>query len=375
MPWITDRLPAPNDPLSAIETPSLVVDLDRMERNVDRMVSIAEEHGVTLRSHAKTHKVAEIANRQANLPCASGIMCQTLDECIVMARNGITDIHLARMVVAESKLEKLVRIADRIDRFAVSVDHPDTFEPLQTVAKRYDTTVEVVLELDVNVRRTGVRPEEALETARAITRQSHLRFEGILGHDGLVKTDAETLAEYEAAVDRTVSKLADVEATLEDAGIAVPEVKTGSSATAEYAARHGVVTELNPGRYPFWDGLHLQHRPDLSIEDCAVSVLTTVISRPTTDRAIVDAGRKVLSPIETPVPVSERKPDLDFHRATSEHGIVDVTAHDGEIEVGDRLSFVVPSVNDAINLADHLVGVRDGRVETVWPVQARGASK
>lgn len=369
------RLPELYAPVETIETPAILVDLDVMDRNMRRMEQLVVEHDVALRSHAKTHKIADIAHQQVALTNARGIMCQTLDECVHMARNGIEDIHLARMVVTRPKVERVVKLADEIDHFVISVDGPANFEPLQETANRRGVTVNVVLEIDVNVGRTGVAPNDALETARSIQAQPNLQFEGILGHDGLVKTTAETVEAYEEAIAETVGSLRGVVETLEADGIAVSEVKTGSSATAGYAVQHSDVTEINPGRYPFFDGLHVRYDPRVTVDDCAVSVLTTVISKPTTDRVVVDAGSKIISPIGDPKPISTASSAIRYRAASSEHGTVDVSEYDGTVEVGDQLEFIVPSVNHSINLVDSLIGVREERVEAIWEVQARGASK
>lgn len=161
--------------------------------------------------------------------------------------------------------------------------------------------------------------------------------------------------------------------TIRAAGIPVEEVKVGGTATSRYSASHPVVTEINPGMYPFNDVGELELRPwEVCKDDCAASVLTTVISVPDEDRLVVDGGSKTFSLDKPQLPVPKNRDDIAYVNASEEHGWIDTSESDEAFEVGDRLAFIVPHVCTTVNLHDHIVGVRNGEVADLWAVQARG---
>lgn len=375
-PTTADRQPSLYASKSELETPTLLVDLPTMEANIRDYVAFAEAEDVRLRSHVKTHKNADIARLQNEQTGGGGIVCQTLSEVEVMAKNGLDDIYLSYTVLGDQKLERLVWLTRKLDRFATTVDGEANTAPLQAVAAEHDVAVDVVLEIDVGLRRTGVSPgEPALEMAQFIRDQSHLNFRGLLAYEAHVKSEAETRDEYRAQCTDAMDRVQDTVELLESEDIPVEEVKVGGTATSQYSGRHPVVTEINPGMYPFMDVGELDHRPfDIEKEDCAATVVSTVISKPTDDRAIVDAGSKTLSMDKPQLPVPKYRDDIEYVNASEEHGWLDISGSDS-VEVGDRLEFIVPHVCATINLHDTIVGVRNDRVEDVWDVQARGKVK
>ncbi|MFB6219754.1 MAG: alanine racemase [Halobacteriaceae archaeon] len=356
------------DPISELETPAVVVDLDAMERNIEDYASFADEHGVALRSHAKTHKIPALAHRQHDRTGA-GIVCQSLGEVEVFADAGVEDIYLTYMVVGDSKLDRLVRVSENIQTLQTTVDGPGNIEPLQAAAAREGATVEAVLEIDIGLNRVGVAPEDAPEMAEFVAEQPNLDFAGVMAYEGHINGLAESHEEYEQLCWEAMEDVAGIVDAIEDRGVPVGEVKVGSTGTSKHSGKHPVVTEINPGMYPFNDVGQL-HR--VSKADCAATVLTSVISAPTDDRVVVDAGSKTMSMDVDRLPVPKGRDDLDYYNYSEEHGWVDTSAADDDLAVGDRLEFIVPHVCTTINLHDTLVGVRDGRVEAVWDVAARG---
>jgi 3-hydroxy-D-aspartate aldolase len=206
--------------------------------------------------------------------------------------------------------------------------------------------------------------------------QPNLRFDGLLAYEAHVKSQAETEADYKrlcheamGEADRAVERITEV-------GIEVEEVKVGGTATSWYSATHPIVTEINPGMYPFNDVGELKARPwAVTKNDCAATVLTDVISVPDDDRVVVDAGSKTLSFDKPEMPMPKDRNDIDYANASEEHGWIDTSASDDSFAIGDRLEFITPHVCTTINLHDVLVGVRDGQVEELWEVQARGKVK
>lgn len=378
MDTLTDLKPDVYDTVPEIETPAVLVDLEAMERNIADYTAFADEQGIELRSHVKTHKIPDIAHRQNRLT-GDSILCQTLSEVEVMAQSGINDIYLSYMVVGDRKLDRLVRLSEKLDRFVTTVDGPGNIHPLQEAAKRHDTTVDVVLEFDIGLGRVGVpTSEQAVDLATLIDDLPNLRFQGVMAYEAHIALEAETKAEFEHRCADAMDEVAEWVDRIETAvGVSVNEVKVGGTSTSKFSGRHPIVTEINPGMYPFNDVGELTRRDyELDKADCAVTVLTTVISSPTVDRSVVDAGSKSISmDVAGLDPLPKFRDDVRYVRSSEEHGWLDTGDVDGELAVGERLEFIVPHVCTTINLHDTLVGVRDGRVEEVWKVQARGKVK
>lgn len=375
-PTATDTPPELGAPVETIETPALVVDLDIMERNIDWYADFAAEQDIQLRSHVKTHKTPALAHKQHNRT-RGGICCQTLSEAEVMASGGIDDIYLSYMVVGETKLTRLVHLSDSLSSFATTVDGYGNVDPLQSVAAAYDTTVDVIMEIDIGLGRTGVPSrKQAVDLATYITDQPNLSFQGLLAYEAHIKSEAESREEYERLCKNAMEETAAIVSALEDADITVPEVKVGGTATSLYSGTHPVVTEINPGMYPFMDVGELEHRPwEISRSDCAATVHSTVISAPDGDRAVVDAGSKSLGMDKPQLPLLKDHQDIQYVSSSEEHGWLDTSKSDESLAVGDRVSLVAPHVCTTVNLHDTVVGVRDEHVAAVWNVQARGKMK
>jgi D-serine deaminase-like pyridoxal phosphate-dependent protein len=372
--WTTDEMgPSLYEPVEELETPVLLADIDGMERNIEEYAAVADDHDVALRSHVKTHKNAELAAREVELTGGHGICCQTLGEVETMARNGIDDVYLSYQVVGEQKLDRLCWLDGKLDALATTVDSVATVDMLQEAAAKHDRTLHAILEIDMGLHRTGIDPNNAAELARHVQSAENLAFDGILAYDSHVKSMSETEAEFEEHCWDAMELAAEVVTAIEAAGVPVEEVKVGGTATSRYSAEHPVVTEINPGMYPFNDVGELHLRPwEVSKEDCTATVVTTVISVPDEDRLVVDGGSKTFSLDKPEMPVPKNRDDVAYANASEEHGWIDTSESDESFEVGDRLEFIVPHVCTTINLHDLIVGVRDGRVEELWEVQARG---
>ncbi|QLG61049.1 alanine racemase [Halorarum salinum] len=363
--------PEPGQSREELETPVALVDLETMEANMSEFASFAREHDVALRSHVKTHKSPVLARRQEALSGNEGIICQTLHEAEVMAEYGLSDIYLSYMVVTRSKLDRLVRLSESIDSFATTVDCPGNIEPLQEAGARHGRSIDTVLELDIGLNRVGVEPgEKALELARSIVEAENLNFAGVMAYEGHINTLADSEGDYERRCLEAMDSVEAMVERLEGDGIPVDGVKVGSTGTSRYSGKHPVVTEINPGMYPFNDANVLSWNGPVEETDCALTMLTTVISKPTDERVVVDAGSKAMSFDLDCDPIPNGRDDIAYRNASEEHGWIDIGGTDQSIEVGDRLEFIVPHVCTTINLHERVVGMRDGLVEDVWTVRA-----
>lgn len=375
-PTFSDARPRLGEAKADLETPVVVADLDGVERNLHRYADLAEEHDVGLRVHTKAHKIPELARWQQSVR-PDGVLCQKLGEAEVMVRDGIDDILLVCPVVSPPKLERVVWVAERCERFTMMVDGPDNVDPLDEVAGRHGTTVGVVMEVDAGLGRMGVQPgDEAVAFGEHLASLDHVSLHGILGHDAHLPFIADDESHLEELCADTAAQLGETAARLEDeVGFDDLEVTTGASATAPYMARQPAVTELDPGRYVFNDVDTLVRAPHVEAADCALTVVTTVIAKPDADRAICDAGSKTISyNSAAPDPVPVGRDDVAFPRRSSEHGHLDVSDAP-DVEVGDRLEFVVPNAYGPINIHDTIPAVRDGEVRELWNVEARGKDK
>lgn len=357
--------------IDEIETPAVLVDLDVVERNISRMAALTRGCGVRLRPHAKTHKVLEIGRMQIAAG-AAGLSLAKTGEAEVFAAAGFEDIFIAFPVVGDGKARRLLALAERI-RLAVGVDSVEGARTLGDVFHAANRRLDVLLKVDVGFHRVGILPRDAPGAARRIADLPGLRIRGIFTHagQGYLGETPEAVAEVGLHEGRT---LASVAAALRELGLPVEDVSVGSTPTARHAMGVPGVTECRPGNYVYHDASQVA-LGTCAIEDCALTVLATVVSVPTLDRAVVDAGSKTLSsdPLR-PRPeghgwILGRRSRLT--RLSEEHGVVEVA--EGEaFRVGERVR-ILPNHSCVVsNLHDRILGVRGDRVEAELPVAARG---
>jgi D-serine deaminase-like pyridoxal phosphate-dependent protein len=360
---------APTLGIDTLDTPSLVVDLDRLEGNIARWAAYAKDAGVKLRPHGKTHKCVEIARRQLAAG-AVGLTLAKIGEAEVMARAGVEDIFLAYEVVGGPKLPRLLALARTI-RIRVGVDSMDVAAPLADAAAAAGVTVDVMLEVDTGLGRCGAAPgEPLLALAKAVARSRGLRLAGIFTYRGY-RPDLEAAGREEGEI-----MVREAE-RLRAAGLAIDDVSVGSTPTGRPAARVHGVTEVRPGTYVFNDAMQVRWG-SAKPEECALVVVCRVISRPSRDVAVLDAGSKVLTAERGPFSskgdshgVLRGYPDCQIDRLWEEHGRVQLTEDARRLRVGDLVEVIPAHVCPTVNLARRLVCLRDGRVEATWEVAAR----
>jgi D-serine deaminase-like pyridoxal phosphate-dependent protein len=344
--------------IDQLETPVAVVDLDRLESNIARFQTYLDEHGIANRPHIKTHKIPEIAHMQVAAG-AAGITCQKLGEAEVMALSGLKDIFLPYNILGEAKLERLAHLAHRVT-ISVTADSETTVRGLSAAMRRAGLSLPVMVEFDTGMNRCGVQsPREAADLARTIARSEGLLFGGLMTYPTNEHTDDFV---------RATRKL------LAADGISIERVSGGGTPQMWQAHEHPEVTEHRAGMYIFGDRYTINSGA-LTIEDCSFTMLVTVVSRPTTNRGIIDGGSKTFSSdilgLDGHGLILEY-PQARFYGMSEEHGHVDFSACPRKPSVGERVSVIVNHCCPVANLFNQLIGVRGGQIEVVWPVAARG---
>jgi D-serine deaminase-like pyridoxal phosphate-dependent protein len=344
--------------IDELETPVATVDMDRLEANIGRFQAYLDQHGIANRPHIKTHKIPEIAHMQL-AGGAVGITCQKLGEVEVMAQAGIKDIFLPYNILGAAKLERLAHLARRI-RLSVTADSETTVRGLAEAMQRAGLTLPVLVEFDGGASRCGVQsPQAAADLARLIADSGSLRFGGLMTYP----TNANTSGFVRAT-----------KALLDADGIAIERVSGGSTQYMWQAHEHPEVNEHRAGMYIFGDRNTIKNGA-ITLEDCSFKVLATVVSRPTDDRGILDAGSKTFSSdllgLEGHGLIVEY-PEARFYGMSEEHGHVDFAACARKPAIGERVTVIPNHCCPVVNLLNQIVGIRGDQVEVVWPVAARG---
>ena len=370
---MTQRVPAQaGDPVEAIETPALVVDLDALERNLDLLARDVAARGLRLRPHAKSHKTPAIAKMQVARG-AVGICCQKVDEAAAFVEEGIGDVLVTNEVVAPSKLLRLAHLARRA-RIGVLVDDARALAPLAQAAQHVGVTIDVYVEVDVGAGRCGVPPgEPAAKLALRVVDEKGLKFAGLQCYHGAaqhLRTPDERRDAIASAAEHTLAS----RRAIERAGVQVPIVTGAGTGTWEHELASGVWDELQVGSYIFMDADYARNTPGERERrfEHSLFVLAAVMSVPTRSRAICDAGLKAFS-FDSGLPVVHGRADLAYRKASDEHGVLEVLGGAKTPEPGERVMLIPGHCDPTVNLYDWMVAYRDRRVEHVWPVAARGA--
>ena len=367
-PWPAAR---PGDPAASIDTPALVLDLDAFERNLERMAAALRGTHVRLRAHAKAHKCPEIALRQVAVG-AVGICCQKVSEAAIFVAAGIHDVLVTNEVIGESKLGHLASLAGKA-RIGVLVDHAPAIAALAAAARAHGVEIDVYVEVDVGANRCGVTPgDAAVALARKVAASAPLRFAGLHCYHGTAQHMRAPEARA-AAIASAVGLASSTKKAIEALGIPVERVTGAGSASFIHERDSGVFNEIQAGSYAFMDRDYADNRygaGDVEFEH-ALFVRTAVMSRPTDQRAIVDAGLKASS-VDSGMPRAWKRPDLRYVKASDEHGVIETTETPAP-SIGEVLMLVPGHCDPTFNLYDELVCIRGNQVEAVWPIAARGA--
>lgn len=381
MPTLQDLTLPPlariGDPLAAVDTPALLLDLLAFERNVVAMQAAAQAAGVALRPHAKAHKCVAIAQAQRRAG-AEGICCQKVSEALPFVNAGCDDVLISNEVCSPAMLALLAQMARRA-RISVCVDHAEAVVALAAACAAAEARVEVLVEIDVGQQRCGVADAAvALALARLIEAQSPwLRFKGLQAYQGAIQ-HLRSVAERRTAAQQAAARAAQVRDALRAAGLSVDCITGGGSGSAAFDLHSGVYTELQPGSYVFMDADYARNEAASVLRfEHALFLHSRVISEGQGDRLVLDAGLKTLSAECGPPWVwgaGGREQGLEVLALNDEHAIVQ-HLQGPRPRLGDTLRLVPGHCDPTLNLHDQLVVLRDGRVEALWAIEARGLSR
>jgi D-serine deaminase-like pyridoxal phosphate-dependent protein len=355
-------------PVSALDTPALLVDIETMDRNIAHIAGTMRQHGVQWRPHAKGHKCPTITHRQIAAG-AIGVTVAKVSEAEVMVASGIMDILIANQVVGPIKSRRLAALiaATRAD-VIVCVDNPANVRELDDAAATFAVRPRVLVEVDSGMKRCGVAPGEPTVTlAKIVDASPHLRFSGLMAWEGHATYIADREPRREE-IAKAIGRLTGAADAVRAAGLPVDIVSCGGSGTYLHTARQPGITEVQAGGATMGDGYY---RALESPVEPALTLLTTVTSRPTDDRIIVDAGRRAIDPSQK-APVARGIEGVQAIKFSAEHGVM---AIDGPTEwprVGDRIELEVNYTDQAVHLHESLFAIRDGVIAAVWSVACRG---
>lgn len=341
-----------------LETPVPVVDIDGLKANISRLQAYLDEHGIANRPHIKTHKIPAIAQMQMDAG-AVGITCQKVSEAEVMADAGFNDIFIPYNIIGESKLARLMSLAERIT-VSVTADSAFVIRGLSDAAQRAGLTLNVLIECDTGAHRCGVQsPQEAAELARLISVLPNLHLGGLMTYPTSEQTDS--------FVRETRNLLAMDHLNLE-------RISGGGTPSMWEVHKYSEITEHRAGIYVYGDRLTLRSGA-VTLDTCSLKVHTTVVSRPTADRGILDAGSKTLSSdlhgLDGYGYICEY-PEAKIYALSEEHGHVDFSASERKPEIGERLTIIPNHCCTVTSMFDEVVGMRGNEVEVIWQVAARG---
>lgn len=346
-----------------LDTPQLLIDLDVVDANLDRMFSAYRGRPVAVRVHFKSLKCAGLA-RYIAARGGSSFLCAKLNEAEVLVDAGLTDVFVANQVVGPLKLRRLAELAKRA-QVRVCVDDAGNVAEMAAAARAAGATVGVLVEVNIGMNRCGVEPgEPALALARQIRAEPGLRFVGLQGYDGHLQQVADA-AERRAKCLAGLEPLIRTRQLIESAGIPVEVVTGAGTGTGEYVGACAGVTEIQPGSFVLMDQAYHKVRPEFG---CALSILTTVVSR-APGRYVLDAGSKAISQ-DFGAPAVKGHPDDRIGKLSEEHTRVE--SADATVHVGDRREVIPTHCCATMNLHRNCVAVRKGAVEARWPIEASG---
>ena len=356
-----------------IQTPCLIVDLDALERNITKMGQFAKEMGVRHRVHGKMHKSVDIALLQEKLGDSCGVCCQKVSEAEVFARGGIKDVLVSNQVREPAKIDRLARLPKLGARTIVCVDDLENIAELAAAVNKHDTQIECLVEIDCGAGRCGVSEgQPVVDIAKAIAATPGLTFSGIQAYQGAMQ-HMENFQDRKEKIDIAVGMVARTVDMLKAEGLECDIVGGGGTGSYYFEGNSGVFNELQCGSYAFMDAdyqrIHDEKGERISEFENSLFILTSVMSHTKADKAICDAGLKAQS-VDSGLPYIFGRDDVEYIKCSDEHGVI--SDANGALKINEKLKLVPGHCDPTCNAHDYYVGVRNGKVETLWPVSARG---
>jgi len=358
-----------------IQTPCLILDLDALERNIIKMGEFAKDKNMRHRVHGKMHKSVDVALLQEKLGGSCGVCCQKVSEAEAFVRGGIKDVLVSNQVRDPAKIDRLARLPKLGARAICCVDDLANIADLSAAAVKHGTQIECLVEIDCGAGRCGVQSaEDVVAIATAIDAAEGLKFAGLQAYQGAMQ-HLDDYQERKAKIEIAVAMVAEAVAALKSVGLECDIVGGGGTGSYYFEGESGVYNELQCGSYAFMDadyGRILDRdgkRIDQGEWQNALFLLTSVMSHAKADKAICDAGLKAQS-VDSGLPVIFGRTDVEYVKCSDEHGVI--ADPDGVLKVGDKLKLVPGHCDPTCNVHDWYVGVRNGKVEALWPITARG---
>ncbi len=359
-----------------LDTPALLIDLDKMEANIQTMADYFSTVDTMLRPHMKTHKTPIIAHKQIAAG-AIGVTCAKLGEAEAVIHAGVRDVLIANQIVGSHKIARLINLAKHSE-IMVAVDNPQNVQAISEAATAKAVTIRMLVEVNVGMNRCGVESgKPALELANQIRQSPNLKFEGLMGYEGhtVAKPD---LKERKASVQEAMQRLIDAKQYVEKHGVEVSIMSGGGTGTFNITGGIPEMTEIQAGSYIFMDSTYRNVEGIGDQFDCSLSVLATVVSRPDPNRIIVDTGLKMLAK-EFGIPQPIGITGVEMTGLSEEHGTLKTVGQVSDTNVsltpGDKLEILPSHCCTTVNLHDRYYGIRNGIVESVWDIAARGKAQ
>tara|TARA_B100001750_G_scaffold247990_1_gene276071 strand:+ start:298 stop:1410 length:1113 start_codon:yes stop_codon:yes gene_type:complete len=357
--------------VTELDTPAFIIDLEKMENNIDTMAKYCKSANVNLRPHIKHHKTPEIAAKQIEKG-AIGICCQKLSEAEVMAQSGIENILITYEIVTKFKINRLMEIGKNAN-LIVLVDNPNNVKDLDEASLHFNTNLGVLLDINVGQNRCGIEPNSTLveSLSKQIISAPKLQFKGIHGYAGSIQSIAND-EERKKADSLSMNKAEIALEQLKKLNIPVEIVTAGGTGTYNLTSKYEHVTEIQPGSYVFMDN---QYSNVMSDFDVSGTVLATVISKPTKNRAVLDSGMKSISTDQWPPKIKSHK-GITVDTISDEHLTISLDTEDArQLNIGDQIE-LIPGHNDTtVNLHTHSFGIRNGIVESIWSISAHAMTR
>jgi len=355
-----------------VATPALIIDLDAFEKNVQVMADFIKEKGIRHRAHAKTHKSADIALYQIEHGGACGVCCQKVSEAEAIVDGGVKDVLVSNQVVDPKKIERLAGLAKRA-RTIVCVDDMGNIDDLSTAALKHGVTLECLVEIDCGAGRCGVQwGQPTVDLAKKIAASDGLNFSGLQAYQGA----AQHVHDFEQRKDQimaAVKQVTDTVNMLKAEGLECDIIGGAGTGSYYFEGASGVYNEMQCGSYIFMDADYQRVLDKtghvISEFENSLFIWTSIMSKTKVDKAICDAGLKAQS-VDSGLPVIFGRDDIEYIKCSDEHGVI--ADPDNVLKLNDKLKLIPGHCDPTCNVYDWYVGIRNGKVECLWPVTARG---